>query len=61
MKVIKTALYQKLSKKKEWNPNPWAVCTDSVGREDPEKYERCVKKVKKKQCKDSKIVDPFKR
>ncbi len=27
-------------------PNPWAICTDSVGREDKEKYERCVKDVK---------------
>lgn len=28
--------------------NPWAVCTASAGREDKEKYERCVKGVKKK-------------
>jgi len=35
-------------KKKKWNPNPWAVCTKSVGR-DSDKYERCVKKVKKQQ------------
>ena len=28
--------------------NPWAICTDSVGRKDKKKYERCVKKVKKK-------------
>jgi hypothetical protein len=28
--------------------NPWAICTDSVGREDKEKYEKCVKSVKKK-------------
>ena len=34
---------------KEYDPNPWAVCTKSVGREDKEKYERCVKEVKKKQ------------
>jgi len=27
--------------------NPWAVCTTSVGREDADKYERCVKDVKK--------------
>jgi len=27
--------------------NPWAICTDSVGREDKEKYEKCVKSVKK--------------
>ena len=28
--------------------NPWAICTDSAGRKDKKKYERCVKKVKKK-------------
>ena len=27
--------------------NPWAICTASVGREDKEKYERCVKSVKR--------------
>jgi len=31
--------------------NPWAVCTKSVGRDDEEKYERCVKKVKQKERK----------
>jgi hypothetical protein len=52
MKIIKTALYQKLSKKKEWDPNPWAVCEVSVGKDkNPAKYERCVKKVKKKERK----------
>lgn len=29
--------------------NPWAVCTASVGREDKDKYEKCVMDVKKKQ------------
>lgn len=44
---------QKISEKK-WDPNPWAVCEESVGKKnDPEKYERCVKKVKKKQNKSS--------
>lgn len=28
--------------------NPWAICTASVGREDKEKYERCVMDVKNK-------------
>lgn len=28
--------------------NPWAVCTDSVGREDKDKYESCVRQVRKK-------------
>lgn len=28
--------------------NPWAICTDSVGRDDKDKYESCVQGVKKK-------------
>lgn len=36
------------SRKKYGKVNPWAVCTDSVGREDKKKYESCVKKVKSK-------------
>jgi|TARA_R110000824_G_scaffold15528_7_gene65250 hypothetical protein len=27
--------------------NPWAICTASVGREDKEKYEKCIRGVKK--------------
>lgn len=27
--------------------NPWAVCTSEVGRDDEDKYEKCVKSVKK--------------
>ena len=50
MRIIRTASFNKISK--EWDPNPWAVCTDSVGRENGDKYERCVQKVKSKQCKD---------
>ena len=69
VKIIRTASFNKLSKKKEWDPNPWAVCTDSVGREDKDKYERCVQEVKQKQCKDfedknknkPEMVKPFKR
>jgi|GEM_PF-1087161 len=41
----------KKKKKKEYNPNPWAVCTVSTGREDKKKYESCVMQVKKKQGK----------
>ena len=26
--------------------NPWAICTASVGREDKDKYESCIRKVK---------------
>ena len=36
-------------KKKKYKYNPWAVCTSSVGREDKEKYEKCVKDVKDQQ------------
>lgn len=72
MKTIKTEEYIKLAKKKEWDPNPWAVCHTNIDKdENPEKFERCVKKVKKKQCKGkdkepdavltSKMVKPFKR
>lgn len=27
--------------------NPWAICTETVGRENEGKYERCVQQVKK--------------
>ncbi len=33
--------------KRDDEDNPWAICTASVGREDKEKYEKCVKSVKK--------------
>jgi hypothetical protein len=36
------------AKKKGKKVNPWAVCTKSVGREDKDKYERCVMDVKSK-------------
>lgn len=35
----------------DYDPNPWAVCTDRVGREDKEKYESCVKQVKEEATK----------
>lgn len=35
--------------KEKFKYNPWAVCTESVGRDNEEKYERCVKKVKQKE------------
>ena len=37
----------KLNEARDEKDNPWAICTASVGREDEEKYERCVKSVKK--------------
>lgn len=39
---LKTAL-----RMNEEENSPWAICTSSVGREDKEKYEKCVKSVKK--------------
>jgi len=38
---------ESLEEEKGKAANPWAICTDSVGREDKEKYERCVQQVKK--------------
>ena len=40
--TINKDLYERKDK-----DNPWAICTASVGREDKEKYEKCVKSVKK--------------
>ena len=42
-------LGEELSEAKDWEYNPWAVCTASTGREDKDKYEKCVKKVKAQQ------------
>lgn len=39
--------YKEAKKKKKYKYNPWAVCTNSVGRDDKKKYEKCVKEVKK--------------
>ncbi len=38
---------EQISEEKAKN-NPWAICTASVGRENKEKYEKCVLDVKKK-------------
>lgn len=53
MKIVETKKFA--DKKKEYDPNPWAVCTDSVCGDsedvescrDSDKFERCVRKVKK--------------
>lgn len=45
LSILETEL-QTLGKKED-QPNPWAICTASVGRDDPEKFERCVLEVKK--------------
>ena len=54
MLIFKTSWYKeveaKKKKKKDWDPNPWAVCHTTVDKDDdPEKFERCVQKVKQKQ------------
>lgn len=46
---------KKISKKKK--PNPWAICTATVGREDKEKYERCVMDIKGYKSKKKKSID----
>jgi len=49
--LLEPVVAKKKEKKKEWDPNPWAICEVSVGKdENPEKFERCVKKVKKQQA-----------
>jgi len=37
--------------------NPWAICTSSVGREDKEKFESCVKDVKKEYNIDENLLE----
>jgi len=47
-----------VSKVEEADNNPWAICTASVGRDDKEKYEACVKGVKKeKGLEENKTID----
>lgn len=46
--------------KKKWKYNPWAVCTDKVGRKDKEKYEKCVMGVKDNQLEESEEVEKIK-
>jgi len=41
-------LLAEAKKKGKAKGNPWAICTDKVGRDDPEKYESCVLQVKEK-------------
>lgn len=38
---------EEISEEEKSKNNPWAICTASVGRDDKEKYERCVMDVKK--------------
>lgn len=63
MKILYSEYFNKIAKNKypknEIKPyNPWAVCNESTGgkKEEPEKFERCVKHLKE-QNKESKIDD----
>lgn len=52
MKISKDRLIEIIKEEieaieEEEKNNPWAICTASVGRENKEKYEKCVKSVKK--------------
>ena len=52
MRTLKTVNYlgKEAKKKKKWDPNPWAVCMSNISKKDePDKFERCVMDVKKKQ------------
>lgn len=49
MKIIETLKFAK--KKKEWDPNPWAVCRSRISEDEPEKLERCIQHVKDQQKK----------
>lgn len=59
MKSLFSESFKKKAKSKypksETEPtNPWAVCTDKVGREDEDKYERCVHHIKNQNRKKNK-------
>jgi hypothetical protein len=45
MGMIETEIGE--GKKKKSKYNPWAICTSSVGRKNKDKFERCVKDVKR--------------
>ena len=45
-RLMEKAAKSKYPKSETGPYNPWAVCTESVGREDEEKYESCVRQVK---------------
>ena len=56
MKILESANYFKIAKDKaeDFDVNPWAVCHTTTDKdENPEKYERCVQKVKQKHRKKS--------
>lgn len=54
-KMIDTKIIKEAKKKTKLNP--WAACSSSVGREDKEKYEKCVKSIKKQQGIDEQLTE----
>lgn len=48
---------EELFEAKKSEDNPWAICTASVGRDDKEKYEACVKDVKKQKGIDESVTE----
>lgn len=51
-----TSLFEEMEEGTDKN-NPWAICTASVGREDKEKYEACVRDVKKQKGIDESMTE----
>ncbi len=62
MKIIETNNFKKIAgkiPKRELEPaNPFAICTESVGRENKDKYERCIMKIKKQNREKNKDSKP---
>lgn len=57
MGEINMSRYSEPIEEEKDKDNPWAICTASVGREDAEKYERCVRDVKKQKGIDESISE----
>ena len=54
--IFDLGLLKIAKKKKEWDPNPLAICETSVGKKkNPKKFEDCVMSVKKKQASKDKV------
>ena len=51
-----TSLFEEVEEGSDKN-NPWAICTASVGRDDKEKYEACVRDVKKEKGIEESITE----
>jgi hypothetical protein len=57
MGEINMSRYSEPIEEEKDKDNPWAICTASVGREDAEKYERCVRDVKKQKGIDESMTE----